>query len=154
MIFGKVINILIVTTILATLIGIPAYLYFKDDRVCLRGFEEERLVENAEKVGDHAFRRMTEMMTRHRLIGDVRGLGLLMGMELVRDIGTKERASEEAERVMYEALDRGLSFKVSMGNIITLTPALTITAEEMDRALNILDECLTEVERNRDMTNG
>ena len=116
--------------------------------------EEERLVENAERVGDHAFRRMTEMMTRHRLIGDVRGLGLLMGMELDRDIGTKERASEEAEMVMYEALDRGLSFKVSMGNIITLTPALTITVEEMDRALDILDECLTEVERNRDMTNG
>ena len=48
---------------------------------------------------------------------------------------------------MYAALSRGLSFKLTMGNIITLAPPLTITDEEMDRALGILDECLAEVER-------
>ena len=57
-----------------------------------------------------------------------------------------ERANDEAERVMYRALTKGLNFKLTMGNILTLTPALTITRQEMDRALDILEECLAEVE--------
>jgi 4-aminobutyrate aminotransferase len=89
---------------------------------------------------------MTGMMERHPLIGDVRGLGLFMGIELVKNRITGERASDEAERVMYAALDRGLSFKLTMGNILTLTPALTITREEMDKALDIIEACLSEVE--------
>ena len=90
---------------------------------------------------------MLDMMKAHRLIGDVRGLGLLMGMELVRDSTTNERATDEAEQVMYRALSKGLNFKVTMGNILTLTPPLTITRPEMDRAIDILSESLTEVER-------
>ena len=58
---------------------------------------------------------------------------------------TMERASEEAEWIMYRALSLGLNFKLTMGNILTLTPALTITRPELDRALAILDQCLTEV---------
>ncbi len=87
------------------------------------------------------------MMERHPLIGDVRGLGLFLGIELVKDRTTGERAMEEAETVMYAALNRGLSFKLTMGNILTLTPALTITREEMDRALDIIEACLSEVEK-------
>jgi 4-aminobutyrate aminotransferase len=109
--------------------------------------EEENLPANAEKMGDYAMNRMRNMMQQHKIIGAVRGLGLLMGMELVKDRQTKEPAAEEAEQVMYSALSKGLNFKVTMGNIITLTPPLTITKQEMDRALNILDECLKEVER-------
>lgn len=109
--------------------------------------EEDRLLENAQRMGDYALQRMRAMMNDHPLIGDVRGLGLLMGMELVKNRATMERATDEAERVMYKALTKGLNFKLTMGNIITLTPALTITQPEMDRALKILDECLTEVER-------
>jgi len=90
---------------------------------------------------------MTEMMERHPLIGDVRGLGLLMGIELVRDRATKERAADEAEAVMYCALSKGLSFKLTMGNILTLTPPLITTQEEMDRALAIIEECLDKAER-------
>ena len=85
------------------------------------------------------------MKKRHKLIGSVRGLGLLMGMELVKDRKSKEPATEEAEHVMYSALSKGFSFKVTMGNIITLTPPLTITEQEMDNALDTLDECLSEV---------
>lgn len=59
----------------------------------------------------------------------------------------KEPAVEKAEQVMYGALTRGLSFKVTMGNIITLTPASTITQKEMDKALDILYQCLNEAER-------
>jgi 4-aminobutyrate aminotransferase len=109
--------------------------------------EEENLPANAEKMGDYAIKRMREMMQRHEIIGAVRGLGLLMGMELVKDRRTKQPATEEAERVMYGALGKGLNFKVTMGSIITLTPPLTIDQSKMDRALDILDECLEEVKK-------
>ena len=109
--------------------------------------EEEDLLANAETMGNYAMNRMREMMQRHEIVGAVRGLGLLMGMELVKDRQTKEPAVDEAEQVMYAALAKGLNFKVTMGNIITLTPPLTITKEEIDRAMDILGECLEDVER-------
>lgn len=108
--------------------------------------EQDNLAENAEKMGSYTMNRMQEMMRQHKIIGAVRGLGLLMGIELVKDRQTKEPAIEQAEQVMYKALGKGLSFKLTMGSIVTLTPPLTITKEEMDKALNILDECLVEVE--------
>ncbi len=108
--------------------------------------EQEGLVDRARELGAHALARMNGLAERHRLIGDVRGLGLLLGLELVRDGETRERASEEADRVMYRALERGLSFKVSAGNVLTLTPPLTISRAELDRALAIVDDCLTEIE--------
>jgi len=107
--------------------------------------EEEKLVQNAEKMGKYALDRMNRMMERYEIVGAVRGLGLLMGIELVKDKETKEPATDAAEEVMYKALGKGLSFKVTMGNIITLTPPLTITKQEMDKALDILDECLKDV---------
>ncbi len=108
--------------------------------------ETEGLLERARTLGDYAVGRMRAMMAKHPLIGDARGLGLLMGMELVRDRATMERAADEAEEVMYRALTKGLNFKLTMGNLVTLTPALTLTREEMDRAIDILEECLREVE--------
>jgi len=110
--------------------------------------EEEKLVENASKQGEHALKRLNEMKDEHKLIGDVRGKGLLMGVELVRD-RKKTRATDEAEAAMYKCLEKGLSFKLTMGNIITLTPPLTIRREEMDRALDIIDESLYEVEHGQ-----
>ena len=92
---------------------------------------------------------MREMARRHLLIGDVRGLGLLMGIELVRDRNTLKRATEEAEQVMYASLRRGLNFKVTMGNILTLSPALIISQAELNQALDILDDCIGEVETAR-----
>ncbi len=106
--------------------------------------EQEGLLENARKLGEHALRRMQAMKARHEIVGDVRGLGLLLGMELVKDRKTKEPAQDVAERVMYRALTKGLSFKVTMGNILTLTPALTITRKEIDKAIDILGDCIAE----------
>jgi 4-aminobutyrate aminotransferase len=109
--------------------------------------EEHNLAEHARQMGRYAVERMEAMMADHPLIGDVRGLGLLMGMELVRDRATRARATDEAEAVMYSALSKGLSFKTTMGNILALTPPLTITRQEMDQALDILEESLIEVQR-------
>lgn len=109
--------------------------------------ETHNLAAHARELGRYALTRMNAMKERHSLIGDVRGLGLLLGLELVKDRVTRERGIDEAEAVMYSALTKGLSFKLSMGNIITLTPALTIKKEEMDKALDIIEECLTEFEK-------
>jgi len=109
--------------------------------------EREGLVERAATLGAHALARLAEMAGRRRLVGDCRGLGLLLGVELVRDRETREPARDEADRVMYLALARGLSFKVSAGNVLTLSPPLTISRDELDQALDIVDECLAAVER-------
>ncbi|MBW2296029.1 MAG: aminotransferase class III-fold pyridoxal phosphate-dependent enzyme, partial [Deltaproteobacteria bacterium] len=111
--------------------------------------EKHDLGQHARELGAYALERMKKMMASHSLIGDVRGIGLFLGMELVRDRSTRERAIQEAEAVMYGALSRGLSFKLTMGNILTLTPPLIITRDEMDRALDIIDACLFEVETQR-----
>jgi len=107
--------------------------------------EQEGLVENARDLGVYALGRLQTMMDTYEIIGEVRGLGLLIGVELVKSRETREPARDEAEQVMYDALSRGLSFKVTMGNILTLTPPLTITKVEMDHALDILEECLAQV---------
>ncbi len=109
--------------------------------------EKHGLVAHARDLGRYTLERLLQMKERHPLIGDVRGLGLFLGIELVKDRQTRERASDEAEAVMYAALSRGLSFKTTMGNILTLTPALTITRAEMDRALGIIEESIAEVEK-------
>jgi 4-aminobutyrate aminotransferase len=108
--------------------------------------EDEGLVENAARIGAHALTRLQEMKARHPVIGDVRGLGLLLGVELVRDRATKEPAADEADAVLYACLERGLSFKTTFGNVLTLSPPLTITEAEIDQALAILDAALAEVE--------
>ncbi|MBC8336959.1 MAG: aminotransferase class III-fold pyridoxal phosphate-dependent enzyme, partial [Anaerolineales bacterium] len=110
--------------------------------------EEHNLAKHARELGTYAVKRMKAMKEKYPLIGDVRGLGLLMGMELVRDQTTRERATGEAEAVMYSALSKGLSFKTTMGNILTLTPPLTITRAEMAQALDILEQSLNEVQHN------
>ena len=107
--------------------------------------EDEDLVEKSRVLGAYALERLHAMKDRHPLIGDVRGRGLLMGIELVRDRASKEKARDQADDVLYRALDRGLSFKTTMGNVLTLSPPLTIARAELDRALDIVEECIEEV---------
>ena len=89
--------------------------------------------------------KLQALMDRYELIGQIRGIGMLWGVELVKDRKTKEKAILEAERVMYACLNRGLSFKISSGNVIQLSPPLTISKKELTRAFEILDTALNEV---------
>ena len=101
-----------------------------------------------EKVQQDAFfmREQLEMLKqKYSLIGDVRGIGLLWGVELVRDPLTKEQAVEEAEKVMYECLKNGLSFKVSQGNVLQLSPPLIIKREQLQEAIHILQSAIEKV---------
>jgi len=98
-----------------------------------------------EKVQDDAMFMQEEtrkLADKFPLIGDIRGIGLLWGIELVKDRETKEKAVKEAEIVMYECLKNGMSFKVSQGNVLQLSPPLTITREELETALRILENAL------------
>ena len=102
--------------------------------------EEENLLD---KVKTHEVFLKNALYKLHRkysLIGDVRGMGLLWGIELVTNRTTKEKAVAEAEEIMYECLKLGLSFKVSKGNVLQLSPPLTISQEELEKALEILNE--------------
>ena len=92
--------------------------------------------------------RLYDLKSRHNLVGDVRGLGYLLGIELVTSRVTKQPASTAADAVMYRALEKGLSFKTTFGNVLTLTPPLTTTEAEMARALDIIDESIKEVGAN------
>lgn len=113
----------------------------------LRVLRDEGLVANAENLGREALEDLRTLATRHPLIGEVRGLGLVLGVELVRRRdGNRVPAVAEAEQVLYAALRRGLNFKVTLGNMLTLTPALTLTRDQWKRARDILDASLTEVE--------
>ncbi|MDJ1160056.1 aspartate aminotransferase family protein [Chelatococcus sp. SYSU_G07232] len=104
--------------------------------------EEEGLIANAAHVGALALARLKEMKRRLPAIGDVRGRGLLLGIELVADRETREPANDLAEAVMYRALDHGLSFKTTMGNVLTLTPPLVVTEAQMLEALAIIEEAI------------
>lgn len=131
--------------------SIGHYTHEKNPVACAAGLaaidfiEANNLLQHAAELGTYALGRLQEMQQRFELIGDVRGLGLMLGIELVRDRTSKERASEEAERVMYAALRRGLNFKLTRGNVITLAPPLIINQAQLDEALDIIERCLAEL---------
>jgi len=111
--------------------------------------EEEGLVERARERGDYLLGRLRELQTRHEQIGDVRGRGLLVGLELVADRDSREPANALGAAVTAECLDRGLSMNIvragSSANCFRMAPPLSITEEEIDTAMTILDESLTAV---------
>jgi len=109
--------------------------------------EDEGLADNAATLGAHALERLRQMKSQHAVIGDVRGRGFLFGIELVLSQEDKEPANDLAEEVFYRCLDKGLSFKITMGNTLTFTPPLILTKEQMDVALGIIDESMGEASR-------
>ncbi len=109
---------------------------------------EENLSANALVMGQRIVDGIKDMMSRHPLIGDVRGRGLLLGMELVKDRNTKEHAVEEAARLMDLCKDRGVLLGKGglRGNVVRIAPPLTINAEQVDHLLTVVDQVLTDIE--------
>lgn len=110
----------------------------------IRIIEDEGLVQNAATLGEKALQRLRDMQTRYPVIGDVRGRGFLFGIELVTDKDTKAPANDLAEAVFYRCLDKGLSFKISLGNTLTFTPPLILTEQQLEFALQVVEESLYE----------
>ena len=103
------------------------------------------LMENAATVGDHLQAGLRELAGRHAIVGDVRGHGLMIGIELVRDRGTKERATTERDAVVMAAFRRGLLVLGAGPNVIRLSPPLVLTLDQADTAVRLLDESLGEI---------
>ena len=116
--------------------------------------EEEGLVEQARLRGEYLMAGLRELQQHHEQIGDVRGKGLLVGVELVEDRTTKEPADALGVAVGDECLQRGLSMNIvrstgGMFNCFRMAPPLSITESEIDTAITIIDESLTEVLASR-----
>jgi 4-aminobutyrate aminotransferase len=109
---------------------------------------KEDLLQNAAKQGNHALQRLKEMNSQHELIGDVRGRGLMIGLELVKDQKSKAPAVTEARNIVISSFKRGLALRYS-NSTITITPPLTISRELIDSGLDILDGVFKELESGR-----
>jgi 4-aminobutyrate aminotransferase len=108
---------------------------------------EEGLVENAASVGAYLLGELKELQKRFHLIGDVRGKGLMIGIELVKDRQTKEKAIEERSRIIRACFQKGLLLLGAGENVIRFSPPLIIAKKEADTALTILEEVLQKVEK-------
>ena len=113
--------------------------------------EQDQLIDKARTVGDYLHTKLRVLQTHHPLIGDVRGLGMFQGVELVKDRSSKEPAAIEAAKVVYRAFELGLLvFYVGMfSNVLEITPPLIMTEAEVDEGINILDQALYDVEAGR-----
>jgi alanine-glyoxylate transaminase/(R)-3-amino-2-methylpropionate-pyruvate transaminase len=114
----------------------------------LDAIEEDGLQENARVVGGRFKAGLQALAARHRLIGDVRGMGLMLGLELVRDRSTREPAKQEALQVMEHARELGVLLgKGGLdGNTLRIKPPMCLTAQDVDFALEVLDVALSRVE--------
>ncbi|WDP92693.1 MAG: aspartate aminotransferase family protein [Desulfobacter sp.] len=105
--------------------------------------EANGLLSRARRLGAHAMARLGYLKEQFPLVGDVRGQGLLFGADLVIDRQSRQPAAQAADRIMYACLEQGLSFKVSRGSFLTLTPPLTVKQEELEQAFDIITNALT-----------
>jgi len=113
--------------------------------------ERDRLAERAARIGRSFKKRLVEMMRDHPLIGDIRGEGLLLGIEFVTDRKKKTPARRETAKIVYRAWELGLLtvFVGDDGNVMELTPPLVITQEELDSGAEVLERAIGDVEKGR-----
>jgi 4-aminobutyrate aminotransferase len=107
----------------------------------------EQLVQNAAAVGDYLMNGMRALADKHAIIGDVRGKGLMIGVELVRDRTTKARAPEERNAVVQAMFRRGVLILGAGRNAVRFAPPLVLTRAQADAALRLFDESLAEIAR-------
>lgn len=111
----------------------------------MEAIEQDGLLDKAKADSQFMRNKLLEMKAKYPVIGDVRGIGMLWGIELVTDHESKQRAYDEAEAVLYQCLNHGMSFKVSQGNVIQLSPPLIITREQLTEALAIFEQAIAKV---------
>jgi 4-aminobutyrate aminotransferase len=105
---------------------------------------DDRLLDNATVVGGHLRSRLEKLQEKHALVGEVRGMGLMQGVELVKDRKSKEPAPQATAAVMEAAKDRGLIIGKGglYGNVLRISPALNVSTADADQAADILDQAL------------
>lgn len=110
--------------------------------------ERERLLENAAEVGNHMMKRMVHWPNQYSHVGDVRGRGLMIGVEIVKDKKTKEYAAAERDRIVQFAFERGILFLGCGPSTIRIAPPLIVTKEEADVAMDSLEEAISAAEKS------
>jgi len=117
----------------------------------LETIESENLMENAAKVGAELQRGLRELAQRHELVGDVRGRGLAVGVELITERQSRAPATKQAAKLVYRAFELGLVlyYVGASSNVLEMTPPLNLTAGEAAEAVSILDRALTDVGEGR-----
>ncbi|MBL7124319.1 MAG: aminotransferase class III-fold pyridoxal phosphate-dependent enzyme, partial [Actinobacteria bacterium] len=113
----------------------------------LQVIEEENLLDNVNKVGAFIIDKLTKMKGNHKIIGDVRGKGLLLAIDLVKDKNTNEAFVDAGKMVYKNAFSKGLAW-IPAGNILRLAPPLIMTEKLASIALDIIDEAITETEKH------
>jgi 4-aminobutyrate aminotransferase len=108
---------------------------------------EREGIRNAEIVGNHIMNRINGWVKTHPMVGDVRGVGLMIGVEIVKDKKSKAQAGEERDRIVELAFERGILFLGAGSNSIRIAPPLIVTKEQADIAMDVLEECISIVER-------
>ncbi|HTV56907.1 MAG TPA: aspartate aminotransferase family protein [Terriglobia bacterium] len=117
-------------------------------RATIQVIEEEKLLDNAHDIGSYLRASLDELQEKHSLIGDVRGMGLMQGVELVKDRKTKEPAPQETNALMERCKTNGLLIGKGglYGNVLRISPALNVCKADIDEAIRILDKSLREVQ--------
>ena len=108
----------------------------------LQIIEDEGLVGRSARLGSAAIARLRDRLSNCPIVGDIRGRGLMFGVEIVSDRDARTPDPEAAERIYYACLEKGLSFKISAGNVLTLSPPLTIGQDDLDTALGIIETAI------------
>jgi 4-aminobutyrate aminotransferase len=104
--------------------------------------EKEGLLANATEVGNHMLKRMADWPSKHRLVGDVRGRGLMIGVEIVRDQKTKEYGADLRDRIVELAFERGILFLGCGPSTVRISPPLIVSRDEADVAIDVLEESI------------
>ena len=104
--------------------------------------ENEHLLENSTNVGNHMMKRMADWPAKYKVVGDVRGRGLMIGVEIVKDKSTKEYGAAERDRIVEAAFERGVLFLGCGPSTVRICPALVVTKEEADVAVDVLEACI------------
>ena len=112
----------------------------------------ERLAENAAKLGDYILKRLHEIAETHEIIGDLRGKGLMIGIELVRDKKTKMPATQARNQIILDAFKHGLLLLAAGPSSLRLAPPLILTYEQADSGFQIIGKVIDTVEKNSKKT--
>lgn len=113
----------------------------------LEVFRSERLVENARRLGKKAVKRLLEMKEKYEVVGDVRGKGLFVGIEIVKNKKTKEKGVEEASQIIRRCFQKGLLVITAGRNTLRVIPPLNTSEDELSEGLDILEEAISEVDK-------
>ncbi len=108
--------------------------------------EKEGLLRNSQEVGNHMMKRMVDWPKKHKIVGDIRGRGLMIGVDIVKDQKTREYGNAERDRVVENAFERGVLFLGAGPSTVRIAPALIVTRDEADVAVDVLEESIAAVE--------